>query len=529
MTRFAALDSLSSLNRRFPVLLILSWLALHLPRPFALGFYHDDWWCFVEPTHATMPFSPGRLRWFVGPATSFGPRPGLGLVAFVVSSLFGSSAFGFQCVSSLLVLAAALSLRSWFKLLLGKLTGHWDLTADLAAILWMSMPWMLGVTAWPVLAQTLVAQILFTEIARLLLKEQTVTLKLAIQLTVGLLACGLVYEAFYFLIFPLIGFYAIFQFGPTRTSRDLRLLVMLSCAAQAIAIAYNRYCATIGGGPTKRFNPQWAWIFVVNVGSTPKLLAKSMAQYASLWAYLLAVLAVASFSLMFYGLFNKSLRGYSSRVLGLFLLGLAVFLISMCTYSLAGYGLASTGVASRTLFSPSFAFTICFLAASAAFSLSRAPILKLLLLVSTVAVIAVMARAQHERLEDWAESWRQERQILAAAPVDQISRIPPDSAIVFVRPPAYKGIPAFDSDWDLTPAVFAKSPLNRNRRPYKDWTVIYPVGDPYTFFWDGTTLVWESPGFWTQRLPAKHLYVWKFNVPGLEEIAKSFTWPLGNK
>src|SRR5438270_6689422 len=95
------------LTQRLPVLLVLSWIVLYAFRPFQLGFYHDDWPCFVEPVHATAAFSWARLHWFIGSESAFNPRPLLGVVAFFVSSIFGASAFGFQCVSSLLVLLAA--------------------------------------------------------------------------------------------------------------------------------------------------------------------------------------------------------------------------------------------------------------------------------------------------------------------------------------------------------------------------------------------------------------------------------------
>ncbi len=241
MSRYQSFERLSFLTQRLPIVLTLCWMALHLLRPFKLGFYFDDWLVFVEPLHGTAPFSLARLHFFFGPTSVFGPRPLLGLFAFFVSSVFGDSAFGFQCVSSLLVLVAALSLRSWFNSLLDIFPGNRNLVGDLAAIFWMVMPWMLGVTAWPILAQTLIAQVLFTEAARLLVKHKELTPKFAAQLMILLMACGLVYEAFYFQVFLLVAFYAIYRRGPTQTASQIAYVAALCALAQAIPIAYNTY------------------------------------------------------------------------------------------------------------------------------------------------------------------------------------------------------------------------------------------------------------------------------------------------
>jgi hypothetical protein len=80
-----------------------------------LGFYLDDWWALLEPQHATAPFSLDRLHYFVGFTTSYGPRPLMGFIAFLVTSIAGPSPAATQFISTFLVLGAALSLRTWLN------------------------------------------------------------------------------------------------------------------------------------------------------------------------------------------------------------------------------------------------------------------------------------------------------------------------------------------------------------------------------------------------------------------------------
>src|SRR5580700_5319955 len=102
-------------SERFPILLLAGWAILYLPRPFVLGLYMDDWWYLLEPLHASAPFSLDRLHYFVGFATGYGPRPVMGFIAFLVTSIAGPSPVATQFISTLLVLGAALSLRAWLN------------------------------------------------------------------------------------------------------------------------------------------------------------------------------------------------------------------------------------------------------------------------------------------------------------------------------------------------------------------------------------------------------------------------------
>ena len=109
-----------------------------------------------------------------------------GLTRFLVASIAGPSPVAIQFISALFVLAAALSLRSWLNRMLSVFPLYRNVAGDFAVIFWLAMPWMLGETAWPTQVYTLGAQILFTEVARLLLVRERLTTGLAALVTVGI-------------------------------------------------------------------------------------------------------------------------------------------------------------------------------------------------------------------------------------------------------------------------------------------------------------------------------------------------------
>ncbi len=500
-------------------------MVLYLPRPFQLGFYHDDWAAFAAPAHATAAFSAARLHWFLGPDTTYSSRPLGGVIAFLVSSVCGTSAWGFQAFSILLVLLCALSLRSWLNLILGVSPFYRTLAADLAAIFWMSIPWMLGVTAWPIVAQALVAQILFTEAARLLLKHQQLTPKLAAQFTITLLASGLVYEAFYFAIFPVIVFYAIYRRGLARNARQVVWLLSLSSLAQAMLIACNRYSASIGSGTKKQFNPGWESLFLTNLRGLPDTLASSLGEYRHVWGILVAVFAIVSLlALLGAALLRKAPGRYLGHLLGIVTAAGVMLLASDVTYSVAGYAFTSLGIGSRALFSASLSVAVVFFALCSCWMVGSARYWGAVGVLAASAVIVVTALGQRERVAEWAHVWHLEREIVSAAPVEQVGRLSRDSAVVYVGPTYYKDLVIFGAEWDLTGAVFAQDPLKKGH-PYSGTPAVLPFVDGYKAAWDGATLLWELPGYWQRRIPVKHLYIWRLGKPCLEEARAGFSWP----
>jgi hypothetical protein len=522
---FAALVRLSE---RFPILLLAAWAILYLPRPFVLGLYIDDWWYLLEPLHATAPFSLDRLHYFVGFGTGYGPRPLQGLTAFLVTSIAGASPQAIQFMSTLLVLAAALSLRSWLNRLMSIFPRYRNLAGDFAVIFWLAMPWMLGETAWPTQTHNLGAQIVFTELARLLLVRERLTAGLAALVTLGIVGSSLFYEAFYFAIVPVVVFYSIVGRGPAKTRRDLAALVGICGLAQAMAIAFNRYCAYLGAGPTnKTFNHQWLPWTIGNLLAMPNALLNSFPEYRLLGLVLAVLVAASALSLWAAGSHEESEPLFRTYLLGLMAVAIATLLLSDAIYSAAGYGIASLGGGTRTFYAASVSFTIAFFALICAGFIPGARAVKTAMLAASAGLVLVLALAQHHRVEEWGCAWREELRILRDAPLDEIQRLPAEAAVLYAGPSEYHGMTIFGVEWDLTAAVASRSPWNENRRPFENLHAIYPAGDQFTWSWDGTTLSKMRSGRLAQTFPVRQLYLWRDGAPRLQPVAPGFRWPPG--
>lgn len=514
-----------TLNHHGPVLVLAVWAILYLPRPFMLGFYSDDWSSLVEPIHGTTPFSLDRLGQFVGIHTGYGSRPVLGMFAFLLSSVFGSSAMAYQWAAIVLVLIAALSLRAWLNGLLAAFSEYHSLVADWAVIFWLVMPWMLAVTAWPVMSHTLLAQILFTEAARMLMFPGPLSAKFAVRFGLLLMASALTYEAFYFQIFLVIALWAISGVGGGHDKRKMFMFLSIACIAQATPILLNRYAAQIGANTSKTLSKQWQSILLLNIRHFPAVLEASLLDRRSLWAGSVVLLLACAVCLAVVGITSQRQRPLIKMILLIALLAVTSFCISTSIYSLAGYGFTYTGVESRTLFSASWSLSIAFFGLLACFFIRANVVLRGGLLLSAIGVVVLAAYAQHTTLQDWAHVWQQERTIVAAAPVAEISQLPPDSSILYIGPSYYKSIVIFGASWDLTHAVFARKPLSDKRKPHQGLITIYPATELYKWSWDGSYLIQNLPGYWTQTFPAAHLYVWEYAKSRIDGLKPGFKWP----
>ncbi len=515
----------SQISERFPILLVAGWALLYLPRPFQLGFYADDWWQLIEPQHSTAPFSLNRLHYFVGFGTSYAARPLQGLTAFLATSIAGESPAAMQFISTLLVLAAALSLRSWLNRLMNIFPAYRNVAGDFAVIFWLSMPWMLGETAWPTVIHNFGAQILFTELARLLLARERLTIGVAALVTVGIVGSSLFYEAFYFAILPVVIFYWVVGRGPAKSRRHLAVLLGICCLAQALPIALNRYSARLGAPATKRFNHDWLRWAAGNLLAYPKALINSFSEYRLVGLFLALLAVVCALWLWNTERNLESARLFRTYLIGFIAVSVAIVVISDAIYSAARYGVASVGFGSRTFYAASLAFSIAFFALICSAFLPGARAARLSLISAAGALIVVLALAQQNRVSEWAHSWSEELRILQSAPMDEIQSLPAQAAIFYAGPSDYHGVGIFGVEWDMTAAVASKSPLNENRRPYQELHSIYPATNRFNWTWNGTTLSKMRSGKLVQTFPVRQLYLWRDGTAHLQPVAIGFQWP----
>ena len=142
-------------------------------RPFALGFYSDDWPNIVEAAHHGGPFS--WERWLQINERIPLARPLQIPLMFLLSSLFGKSALLWQLSLLAVVAVTAWTLRVFLGRLLAALRAGSGSLADFAVALWLAVPWSLGYSAWPVALPNMLSFLLFLLAGLVLLRSRSVS------------------------------------------------------------------------------------------------------------------------------------------------------------------------------------------------------------------------------------------------------------------------------------------------------------------------------------------------------------------
>jgi hypothetical protein len=517
------LNSISKLNERVPVLVMVAWAALYAHRPFVMGLYHDDWWGFIETTQGTAPFTLQRLEFLL--LHAFATRPVAGILAFLTTSISGSSAFRYQACAAVVVLLAALSLRGFLARLIAEHGRGRCLAADLGVVFWLSTPWSIATNSWVTCAavQGLPAQIFFTEAARMLLLPARWTAKRTAVLSSLLAASYLCYEAFYLLIFPVAAFAILFRRPASWDKWQLGRLGMALAGSQLLAIGFNRFMSQADPSSSKTLNPEWLQLYGSSLRNLPATLSNAVAPFSTLWRMLVYLMAAAALVLLAKALRDKRLRAGAERVWGIVGLGVSWILLGTVTYSLAGYAYAGDGLTARSLLVATAAAAVLFFAAVATpFLLAPSRWAARVLLGAAFSILCLNAWAQNARLATWLTVWRLEREVLSYAPVREIQALPPEARILFVGPSYYRGLVIFGAEWDLTGAVFSLPPLSANRMAFQGLRMIHPATTMYDWTWDGATLIQILPGHFVSRFPAASLYVWDYERRRLYPAEKDF-------
>jgi hypothetical protein len=506
-----AIRAIISLANQTPLLVVLAWAILYAERPLQLGIFSDDWWALIEPTQGTAPFSPDRFAQFVGFQTTFSARPVAGLANFLMSSIAGRSPVAHQICSIVLVLIAALSLRAWLSKL--KLFGDQSSTipADLATIFWLSIPWSLPITGWPVMAYiALPAQIFFTEAARLAFRKKPLRLRTLPWIGTLLLLSYLTYESFYLQFLYLAIFYLVFYRQRFANKTCMFWFLATVITPQAIGIGFNRYVSHVNSAVSKRFAPHWADIFPQFFQAAPGELSLILGSFAKVWTILIVILVGVSLLAIGLGLVHAKKRCAAAELAGLLIFSVVAVATTTVIYSVASYRISFLGNMGRTAFCVSLALSIAFftLVSTAALFESRA--LRAVVLAVGAAIILIDCVPLHTQVARWAFVWSEEKRVLQNTPTDQLVKLPVGSSVLFIGPSYYHDVVIFGASWDITAAVSSLPVLSHGKKPYQGMTDIHPATDMYNWSWDGKTLVQELPQYWVLKFPAAHLYVWNF-------------------
>ena len=512
------------LKSRVPLLVLCAWFFLYADRPFSLGFYSDDWAVLVESIQGTGPFSLTRLSHFVGTGQGYASRPVAGLIGFVISSIVGQNPFAYQLFGALLALCAALSLRAWLKSLLPQVSEAHPFAADLAAVIWLSLPWSVATTGWPVCAMAVLpAQIFFTEAARLMAAGSGREVKRLLFSAALLLASYLTYETFYFQGILLATFY---WFRDRRGSGPWRhRLILTVCVVQAISIALNRLIAHNNPGMSKAFASGWQSLSWMSLRLLPNELLRSAGSLGMVWAALLGIMVLAAISSAVVLLLNSEGRRLSGG-LGVIALSLSAIPVMCVIYALVGYRIAFAGFTSRTLTGISVAVAVLLYGLLSVILLSRRRVMAVTGTVAALLFVVVSGMAQQLHVSELAAVWREEKAVLAHVPVEQVRSLPQDSHIhiLYIGPSYHGDISIFGAVWELTGAVFSLPGLREWQSPAHRSIHIHPATTLYNWSWDGSELIQESPGSWKSRFEGTALYIWKYDEGRIFQAEKGFRW-----
>jgi hypothetical protein len=505
-----------------PLLVLCAWLILYAGRPFSLGFYSDDWPALVQSLQGTAALSPARLSRLAGPGEAYAARPVAGLTVFAISSVTGPSPFAYQSVCALLALGAALSLRAWLRSLLPRESGAHPLAADLAAIVWLSLPWSVTITGWPVCAMAAIpAQIFFTEAARMMRPRASNPQRRLWFAAALLLASYLTYEAFYFQGILVAAYYCLRD--GRRGARRGYGFVLAACGVQAVSVVFNRAIAQASPLVSKSLAPEWWTLFRMSLRFLPGGLFRSAGPLDGAWAlaFGLVVISAACSAVV---LLRSAQSRHLSGGLGIVALGLAAMPVFCATYALAGYRIVFGGFESRTLAGVSLAFalivygmlSVCLSAGCRATAVTAS--------VAALAFAVAGGMALQLHVLEMAAVWREEKTVLSRVPIGQIRALPGDSGVevLYIGPSYYGEIPIFGAYWELTGAVLSLPELRDSRNQHR--VRFFPATSFYNWSWDGANLTRKPPGTWQAEIGKRALYVWNYDEDRLFRVERGFEW-----
>jgi hypothetical protein len=516
------LPALGTIDRRQRLRLwLLSlglWMVTFGIRPFCLGFYHDDWASVLKAVGVGSPFSSARFFWIVD---LFSQRPVLGVLEYCFSSICGNSAFAWQAALAMVSLGTAVSICFFCRSVLRFMNCEQPLAEFVPGLLWLSFPWTLGSTAWPIAGPTLFAVIFFALGGTFLFNEWSRG-RISWFLAPSFLALScLTYEAFYgqFIVLGAIGLVC----GFNRREGLVRVAsgVMLLGLTQISALAFNRYGPSLlfNQAPAKTFNAQWIAMAMDSIKKLPGTLLSSATEVKGP----LVVVIVGLLFLVGLG-FSRGLARYALRPVVLRALGLTVcaamgVLMGAALFAMAGYPVEGVGLFSRT--------TMCL---SFWLSVAGSPLLIILLMhgrkirVAAIAtlccLIALLAAATLHRVQDWAQAWQIQQTILRNVPIAALRNTSSGAVILYVGPFRHQGVTIFESTWDLDGAMKFTYPDMAQRS-------FFPARDDWNTTWDGEVVNQANAGGNVNHFKANEVWLWDADRRTVVRLIPPVTLPKG--
>lgn len=409
-------------------------------RPWALGFYSDDYALFVEPLAAGSP--PAEVVAKIYKSAVFKNRPVAGWCASVLVPLCKDDPFRWQVILACQAMVISV-LVGWIVLGLFRLEQNIDLpSAALICSLWPLLPVTFGFLAWPTCATVNLCLAAFLLFWGLLLTSW----RFRVPVALGFLGLGfLTYEQFYFQIIPVLFFLFWKRKSLGYGKSELGFLVCSSLLIQILAVVFNRL---VLDAPRKVFDPEFILTRVWNVLTHPEYLH-----------YAIIPLAAVLFGLWLAFRSVKAAKGDGPRLehSPLVLLPLMGIAISGLVCLVAGYSVRPFGIGSRTTMAVSVWMVV--LAFGAALQIQSLG-WRRTFLAGLSAVCLVLNLWQGRQ---WAGSWKEQQRVVGNAPVDLFKDLPPGSTVISLVPNYYGEVIVFDEDWTLGPALRTRHPELRGK------------------------------------------------------------------
>ena len=500
-------ESDSSTRQRTPrerflvaCLLFVVLAGLYGPRPFLLGFCSDDWQelVFVPQQH-------GRFSWELlhEAFAQSGIRPGYVAARWLFDSVLGPSPALWH-----IALAGSTVLIAWLAAKLASalnaLGGGRDRIASAPVMFaFLLAPWAFGFTAWPIMLSHLPALMLFLVSAILAVRGLTNERVCWWAFPCFTLSC-MFYECCYLQFLPLLAICSVLLLSAKQPRRPilirLGLVLFGFTVAQAAAVLLKAWFAHSMMG-ARTFYPNFLHLAAGQILHLPHTLLQGTfgARGWTFYSFLgLALLFPFTFvdrcrlrrdGRLSYSLNVHALLLASSCVLAL----LSGVVISVLLYAMASYLMSGTGVMSRTTIMTTLWFSLLVGVLAGKFGSTASVPLDRLRRLALFSLMAGLGLASAGRIHDWSRAWEMQKEVLSAAPFEQIAATDPNAMIVALVPQQFHSVSVFECPWDLSAALGATYPATKcgaarcsSQGPQRG---VYPHGSRRRTVWDGRMLI----------------------------------------
>jgi hypothetical protein len=415
-------------------------VASQIWQPFFLGFYHDDWYVFVQPRLHAQDFH------FLGSWDQ--DRPGNAIFNKLIIELWDGNPTTLHLVKIAINLLAAAAI-GWTVVVYQKALGASSIAlAAAAAALWLAAPWGLGYSLWPTGAFFNIA-VLFLCVSAICL-ARWIDRRRGLSLVITTVAFGasvLFYQSTWLAIFPFLLMLGLREF---RRGRALwPAAVALACLApvQAAAALLSFFWSV------KTPNPHLLKLFVLNLWQTTRL---GLDQFGPLGNYLMVAAAVVAIAAAAVVLWSRGGESRTRMICGM-LLVVSGIVATSAVYASAHYGFDSVGVMSRTTQMVDF-----WLAVGGAILFAPAPSdhlrdkIRLIGLCLFLPVIGAFAASYWPAARPWVRSWQMQQAVLDKSEPLAV-RLRDGDVVWSDVPTKVDGVQVFAAPWDITPAVLVRN------------------------------------------------------------------------